>query len=196
MKYVSLFSVFIFTLSVFAQVKTEKGNTYIKLRCGLYLDPTGDLFFGYERNAPDLGSSRDYISWVYGGDANDTLNGGLTELKYVVDTGSFEILNQYYCADKNHVFIFSSLSSGGMLTLDRVIDSKTLLVLGTSPYCLDKQRVYYLGKVVEGADKRTFKPLENTEVTDLACDKDHLYRMGERMTSEEIATFQLTKCQD
>lgn len=168
-----------------------------KLRCGLYIDHTGDIYFRYLKLLNENGDRAPvYISWIYGADEADSLNGGLKEMKYVVDTSTFEILNDFYWADKYHVYEFTPMSDGGTVFLNRTIESKSLLVLGNSRYCTDSRSVYYHGKVVEGADKRSFKVLENIDVMDLACDKNHLYRMGEPMTQDEINTFQLSKCEE
>ena len=60
---------------------------YTLLDCGLYKGSNGDI--GY-RSAGIYNDNFDrrtrYITWIYGADQNDTLNGGLKEIKYVIDT--------------------------------------------------------------------------------------------------------------
>jgi hypothetical protein len=165
---------------------------YKLLKCGLYLGSNGDLGYRTEEIYNDNFDRRTrYITWIYGADQNDTLNGGLKEMKFVIDTSSFRFLSDLYWADKNNIYGFNPMSDGGTVYLSDIADRKTFVVLGGAGYAKDKTNVYYRGSVIEGADLKTFRDIKYKEISELACDKLYLYQIGRRMTDKEIKEFGL-----
>jgi hypothetical protein len=165
---------------------------YQLLKCGLYLGSNGDLGYRTEEIYNDNFDRRTrYISWIWGVVEDDSINGGLKEMKFVIDTSSFRFLNDLYWADKNNIYGFNPMSDGGTVYLSDIIDRKTFVVLGGAGYAKDKTNVYYRGSVIEGADLKTFRDIKYKGIPELACDKFNFYRIGERMAEEEIKEFGL-----
>lgn len=165
---------------------------YKLLKCGLYLGCNYSLGYRTEEIYNDNFDRRTrYINCIYGANQNDTLNGGLKEMKFVIDTSSFRFLSDLYWADKNNIYGFNPMSDGGTVYLFGIADRKTFVVLGGAGYAKDKTNAYYRGSVIEGADVKTFRDIKYKEIPELASDKFYFYRIGRRMTKEEIKEFGL-----
>jgi hypothetical protein len=165
---------------------------YKLLNCGLYLGSNGDL--GYRTEAiynENFDMQTRYLTWIYGADQTDTLNGGLKEMKFIIDTVTFQFLSFLYWADKNNIYGFNPMSDGGTAYLNDRIDRKTFNVLGDTGYAKDKTNVYYRGMVIEGADLKTFRIIEHKEIPELAYDKLYFYQNGHKMTEKEVKANKL-----
>jgi DKNYY family protein len=175
----------------FAQAIKTDTIVYKLLRCGLYKGSNGDIAYRSQEIYNDTFDKRTrYITWIYGVDQKDSLNGGLKKMKYVVDTNSFRFLSTVYWADKRNVYYFTPTSDGGTVSLCDQIDSKSIVVLGNTRYAKDKANVYYQGAVVEGADRQSFIIIDQMN-PDLARDKFNFYQAGNVMRKEEVEALQL-----
>jgi hypothetical protein len=167
---------------------------YTLLKCGLYSGDNGDL--AYQSSTlygENFGRRTRYLTWVWGADSSDSINGGLKEMKYVINTVSFQFLNNMYWADKNNIYGITATSDGGSISLKVEADRNTFIVFGESEYAKDKNNVYYHNLILQGADSKTFETIDNNEISGLAFDKKHIYRFGKPLTETEILEFNLTK---
>lgn len=161
---------------------------YRELKCGLYISANGDIAYKTEALINEEGDKTTrYASWIWGANQEDTVgNGGIMEMKDVVDTATFKFLTELYWVDKNNVYGLTPMSDGGNVFLIEAADSKTLKIFGTSDYAADRKNIYYRGNIVQGADRKTFKPVENIKKQELAWDKNNFYLMGKRISAEEF----------
>ena len=167
---------------------------YKLLKCGLYFGSNGDIAYRTEEVYNDNFDKRTrYINWVYGADITDTVNGGLKEMKYVIDTTTFKFLSVLYWADDKNIYGFTPMSDGGTVYFSDITDRKTFVVLDGSGYAKDKTNVYYRGTIIQGADLKTFKSVKHKEITELACDSLYFYQTGHRLTEKEVEEFSLKK---
>ncbi len=165
---------------------------YTLLDCGLYKGSNGDI--GYRSSAiygDNFERRTTYITRIYGVEQNDTLNGGLKEMKYVIDIASFRFLSYLYWADKINVYVLTATSEGGTVFLNKSIDRKSFKVLEGTDYAKDKKNVYYRGSILKGADLKTFRTINHKDLDELACDKLHIYRFGKRLSDKEINEWKL-----
>lgn len=158
---------------------------YKLLKCGLYRSSKGDLAY---RSAEIYNDNFDrrtrYLTWIYGAEPKDSLNGGLKEMKAVIDTASFQFLNETHWADKNHIYLLLPTSDGGSVSINKMMDRKTFKLFEGSDYAKDKNHIYYRGAEIEPVDYKTFK-IAN-EDRSVASDKNGIYQFGERLTEDEI----------
>jgi hypothetical protein len=167
---------------------------YKLLGCGLYKGSNGDIGYRSSEIYNDNFDRRTrYITWIYGADQKDTLNGGLKEMKYVIDTSSFRFLSNLYWADKNNIYGFTPTSDGGTIFLNTLADKKSFRAFEATEYAKDKNSVYYHNSIIEGADPKTFEVINHKDISELACDKLYIYRFGERLTDKEINEWKLEK---
>jgi hypothetical protein len=166
---------------------------YRLLKCGLYEGSNGDL--GYQSESivnENFNRGTRYITWIYGADQNDTIDGGLKEMKYVIDTASFQFLSYMYWADKNNIYGFTPMSDGGTISLKLEADKKSFIVFENTEYAKDKKNVYYHNSILKEADSKTFKTINNKETPGLAFDKNYIYMFGERLTEKDIEELKLS----
>lgn len=173
---------------------TKDTVVYRRLKCGLYLSSNGDLGYRSQEIYNENYDRRTrYITSVWDADKSDTLNGGLKEMKFVIDTSSFRFLSDLYWSDKNNVYGFTPMSDGGTVHLKTTADKKTFVALKNTEYAKDKRYVYYRHSILEGADPKTFQLIDNKDISGLACDKLYFYQFGERLTDKEINEYKLGK---
>lgn len=163
-----------------------------RLKCGLYLSSKGDIGYRTEEEYIDNFDRRTrYITWIYGGEENDTINAGMKEMKHVIDTSSFRFLSFLYWSDKNNIYGFNPMSDGGTVYLNEKIDRRTFVVLGDAGYARDKRNIYYRGMIIKGAELKSFRIIKRKGIPELARDKNYFYQAGERMTVEEVKELNL-----
>lgn len=166
---------------------------YKSLKCGLYKSLKGDIAFRAEyyfgENLDTIGAR--YINWIYNADPNDTINGGLKEMKYVIDIATFKFLNLLYWADKNYVYGFTPMSDGGTVYFNDKADRKTFVVFGESGYAKDKNNIYYRSDIIDGADVKTFKVINDKDIPELARDRSYFYITGKRLDKKEMEDYKL-----
>ncbi len=167
--------------------QVDDTEIYCPLKCGLYINQKGDLAFKTEALINEKGDRRTrYINWIYGVDRNDTLNGGLVEMKFVIDTSTFKFLNGVYWRDQNNIYILNPMSDGGTISMITEIDPATFKILGNSWYAKDKKKVYFKSSIVENADLKSFKPILQKGFEFYAFDKQSYYFYGEKMSDEKV----------
>ncbi len=104
----------------------------------------------------------------------------------VIDTSTFQIMGAYYFKDKNHIYDFSSMSDGGSININWNADVKTFRVLESGIHAKDKNYCYYRGRIIKGADLKTFKVLDTSYSFHTAYDKRNYYDREIKMSLEEI----------
>lgn len=77
------------------------------------------------------------------------------------DPASFKIANEFYFKDKNRLYYYDKPLE---------LDIESTQILGSS-YCKDKDKVYYCGKVIDGADPKSFQSLRYS----FGKDKNRVY---------------------
>ena len=160
---------------------------FTKVKCGLYINSMKDIAYQSQMIINDRGKRGiRYISWIYGIEKEDSVNGGLKEMKYVIDIKTFKFYSYAYWGDKNRVYEFTPMSDGGTVRYVENADPKTFNVFGETPYGSDKNHVYYKGEILEGADIRTFKIIMNKGIPELAKDKHTYYFSGDRISKEQL----------
>lgn len=160
---------------------------YRLMKCGLYLGSDGSIGYRTTRAVNEnFDRATAYITEMWGVRAGDSVGGGIADLKEVIDTGSFHFLNFVYWADKNHVYGYTPMLDGGTCYLNANADPASFRALGESRYAKDKNHAYYAGIIIAGADRKSFRLLDNEAIPELARDDLHYYAMGSVLTDAEI----------
>jgi hypothetical protein len=167
----------------YSQKDSVGQTTFTKLRCGLYKNDIGDIGFKTSFRLDDL-SGIDGIGFqTYGYLMDDTTTNGPHELKNIVDTNSFEILNDYYCKDKNYVYAIFYRMDGAVFNITNKIDSKSFFAFSNSSYGIDKMNIYFRADIVKEADCATFKIID--EDPNGGYDKNNYFNYGEIISIAE-----------
>jgi hypothetical protein len=180
-----LTAILIFILQItYAQKDSIEQQKFRELNCGLFKNDKGDIGFKTTFLIDDMGSRGIRFQTIcYLIDDNDTTEGGIIEFKNIIDTSSFEILNDYYCKDKNYVYAIFYTSSGATFNISKKMDSKSFLTFSKSSYGLDKQHIYFRADVVKMANRKTFKSIDDDP--NGAYDKNNYYHYGEIISLKE-----------
>lgn len=150
---------------------------YTLLKCGLYISNKGDICYKSLMARDDVHSPRqvNYIHYIWGADRQDTLNGGIREMKDVIDTATLHCLDGFYWIDKRNMYSFTPTSDGGSIKLMEKVDRASFRVLENSGYAKDKRHAFYHGIIIKGADAKSFRLLDKGE-NGLARDKKNTYQ--------------------
>lgn len=179
-------------INSFGQVKFGDTSRFYELKCGLYINSEGIV--GYQaidnsnRMMDTTGSRKAhyiYLTTVWGADKSDTINGGQKEMRYVVDTTTFRLLG-LYGIDKNHVYDINPMLDGGTIGINQYADVKTFQLVGNDFFAKDKRHCYYRGRIIEGADLKSFKVLDTSYSHFIAFDKNNFYDGEEKMSLQNI----------
>lgn len=179
------------SINAFGSVSGDTSK-FIKLACGLYINEKGTLAYKVVDNSYRMdttGHSKPldvYLTTIYYADKSDSINGGLKEMRYVVDTATFKILGSFYFKDKNHIYDFNPMSDGGTIGINWDADVKTFKVLESDFYSKDKRYCYYRGNIIEGADINSFKVLDTSYSWHIAYDKRNYYSSENKMSAADI----------
>jgi DKNYY family protein len=179
------------SINAFGSVSRDTSQ-FIKLICGLYLNDKGTLAYKAVDNSirsDTIGNEPPfyvYLTTIYDADLSDTVNGGLKEMKYVIDTATFKILGTFYFKDKNHFYDFNPMSDGGTIAVNPDIDLESFQILESEFYAKDKKRCYYRGRIIEGADLKSFKVLDTSYSLHIAYDKKSYYDCENKMKETDI----------
>jgi hypothetical protein len=174
------------SINAFGSVSRDISK-FIELACGLYINDNGTLAYKAVDNSYRMDTTGKekpfyvYLTTIYGADLSDTINGGLKEMKFVVDTATFKILGTFYFKDKNHFYDFNPMADGGTIAINPDIDIKTFQILESEFYAKDKKHCYYRGRIVEGADLKSFKVLDTSYSFHTAYDKRNYYNCENKM---------------
>ena len=167
---------------------------YKLLKCGLYKGSNGDIVLKSSRLINDFESVKTYINLMWGSITNDSINGGRTEIKNVIDVETFKFLNFSYWRDKTNIYFYIATSDGGSISLVENIDIKSFKIFGETRYAKDKLNVYYGGNIIENADPKTFKIIAKENLhSDFAYDKTNFYEFENKLTETEIKEYNLKR---
>lgn len=176
----------------FASFDITKTLHFRKLKCGLFINDSGDIGFKTQYLIDDMGNNDErYQTMAYLTDENDTLNDGIIEFKDIVDTSTFEILNDYYCKDKKYVYAIFYTSDGATFNISKKIDAKTFSVYANSSYGSDKQNIYFRTNPINKAERKSFNHIENDP--NAAFDNRNFYFFGEIISMKEAKERQYIK---
>lgn len=172
--------------------KGDSSKLFIKLKCGLYINKMGDIgFLAFDRTKNK--EIKRYLTYVYNADTLDNLNAGVKEMKYVVDTLTFKFLSKIYFKDKNHIYVFNPMEDGGTIEINWDTDLNTFTVLAGGVYAIDNKDVYYRGKRIIGADKKSFKNFTSNKLRHYAYDNFNFYSGDEKISLTEARRLGLDK---
>ncbi len=154
------------------------------MKCGLYKNDLGDIGFKTSFLLDDLGNHGIRFQ-TNGYLIDDTLRmeNVPTELRNIVDTNSFEILNAYYCKDKNYVYAIFYTSDGATFNITKKIDTKSFITYSNGCYGIDKMNIYFRTTIVEKANRATFRIID--EDPNGAYDNNNYYNFGKIISIEE-----------
>lgn len=182
----------IFSFQHCAQTDYGDQDEFKKLECGLYQNNAGDIGFKTKALTDDQGNySTIYQQHVYLVDNEEQKQQQPVALREVVDTGSFEILNLFYCKDKTHVYAIHYTSGGAVFNATKLIDRESFHAFGTSTYGTDGKKVYYRIKIMKMADQASFNSITGSE--NGAYDKKHYYLNGEILSVEDARNMGFDK---
>jgi hypothetical protein len=171
-----------------------RGDTskFVELKCGLYINSDGIIAFPAIDNSYRMDTSADskplfiYLTTIYGADPYDSINGGQKEIRFVVDTSTFKILGTFYFKDKNHIYDFNPMVDGGTIGINTDIDKNSFQILESECYGKDNKHCFYRGRLIEGADLRTFKVLDTSYSFHIAYDKNDFYDCEYKMSKTAV----------
>jgi len=178
-------------INEFGRIRWDTSK-FIRLKCGLYLNNEGIVAYktiNQSYRDEKLEDARDisiYIATIYGADPIDTIDGGQKEMRYVVDTSTFQILGTFYFRDKNHFYDFNPMSDGGTIGINNEIDSKSFRILESEFFGVDYKHCFYRGRLIEGADLKTFKVLDTSYSFHTAFDKRNFYEGANKITTADV----------
>lgn len=178
-------SVFILLIISFcACVRTK--HHWKEIPCGLFLSPKGELGFATDPSIANVNAS--------------TLKGErcanvfLTTIGYddgpllsaVVDVETFEALGSDFYKDKNNIYSYYAMCSGGYLTIFGDA-SKEFRLIG-SHYAFYNDHIFHYRRGKIKADPNSFKAHGP-----LAKDKDNYFEFGERTTLKKLKEGGITQ---
>jgi len=171
-----------------------RGDTsrFVPLKCGLYINREGVIGYRTTVSTRPTGTTADsiplyiYLTTVFDADPSDSINGGQKEMRLVVDTSTLEMLGHFYFKDKNHVYDFNQTHDGGTIGINTVIDKNSFQILESEFYGKDNKHCFYWGRLIAGADVKTFRVLDTSYSHYIAWDKNNFYYGENRMTKKEI----------
>ena len=113
-----------------------------------------ETFTVYQNISTELGFARDKNHIFFDGRMTD------------IDTSSFEIISDRYFKDKDYVYF--AKNNRGKYSLEKMpYDPKTFKIFATGSngddYIIDKNGVYYAGKIIPGVDPNTFSTLSSPQ---------------------------------
>ena len=166
---------------------------YKLLKCGLYEGNNKDIAFKSARLKSDFESEKSFISSIWGVNKKDSINGGIVEMKNVIDTKSFKFLNYSYWKDKKNVYYYFANSDGGSVSIVDFADSRTIQIFDDTRYAKDNVNVYYSGIKINNADTKTFKIFKNGVHSDFGFDKLNFYESERVLTENEVKEYKLKR---
>ena len=78
------------------------------------------------------------------------------------------------------------MMDGGTIAINPDIDLKTFQILESEFYAKDKKNCYYRGRIIEGADLKSFKVLDKFYSFHTAYDKRNYYDCENKMELTDI----------
>ncbi len=154
-----------------------------ELRCGLYLNATGELGFSTEseiafvpQNELDPERCPNVFITTFG-DYDDS-----TQLKELIDTATFEALGADFYKDKNRIYSHYAMCDGGYFRIFSE-DTTSFKVLGNS-YAKFKSKIYHFRNGELNADPESFRACE--EIGPIAKDKNGYFSFYERISEEQL----------
>lgn len=181
---------FIISHTSFTQNNSIDNNDFVKLECGLYKSNSGEIGFKTLFLIDDKGTqniryqSKGYI-------IDQKSNDFLVNLKDVIDIASFEILNDYYCKDKNYIYAIFYTSDGAIFNITKKINPSDFKTIANSCYGIDNKKVYFRTEILKKANLKTFEVIENK--SNFAFDKNNYYHDGQIITAKEAKEFGIYK---
>ncbi len=176
----------------YAQTNNQEQGEFKKLECGLYQNKAGDIGFKTKALTDDQGNHRTiYQQHAYLIDESEQGQQQPVALREVVDTSSFEILNPFYCKDKNYVYAIHYTSGGAVFNATKLITPESFHAFRNSTYGTDGKNVYYRIKIMKMADHASFNSMTGSE--NGAYDKKNYYLNGEILSPEDARNMGFDK---
>lgn len=161
---------------------TQTSSDWKKLKCGLFINPEGELGFASDPeivNIPssELKSERCPNAFITNIGSNHQL-----KLKAVIDTCTFERMSAEYFKDKSNIYQYYAMCEGGYLTIF-ANDTATFKLLG-SCYAIYENKIYHARNGLMDADTESFKT--SLEIGPAAKDKNGFFAFDERVSEEQL----------
>src|SRR5687768_15815408 len=120
-------------------IDKDDSATFYPLKYDLYINKKGEIAYrAFDQTVP--GDVRDvFLRYV---NNFDTVNHQRREIEFVVDTASFEPLDDLYYRDKRFAYYHFPMMDGGFFDIIREADPKTLKVFGESWYAKDRRHIF------------------------------------------------------
>lgn len=163
-------------------------SKYHFLKNNLFIDDSGNIAYrAYDQTVP--GDIRnDFITAIY-------LDTGKTQLRFVIDTATFEHLGELYYRDKKHVYYHFPMMDGGTFYIILEANRKSFEVFGKSWYAKDKHYIFCRGSILENADYKTFTILplisKGDTVRWLGKDKNHVYDSNDTLDQQTLRDWDI-----
>ncbi len=168
-------------------------SSFILFRCGLYFNQFGVLAFkSFGAVEAEFYVGKGYtqtpifLTTIYGANMKDTTGYHEEQMNKIIDTASFIKIGPEYFKDKNNIYLFTPMSDGGHFSLFKKADHNSFVCLDSTFYGKDKNHCFYRGRIIEGADPKTFKVLDAKKTYNNAFDKNYFYHGTEKLTKQEI----------
>lgn len=192
MKTIAVICLALCTFQLQRQVAPGQTVSFKKLKCGLYVNSTGDIGFKSSALVDDQGNRKTvYQTHVWLMEDNEEHPEQPVPLKQVADTATFQILNTFYAKDQNYLYAIFYTSSGAVFNVTKQVDTDAFKALGKSCYGATSQHIYYRTDVMKMADASTFRVIKGTE--NAALDKNNYYLNGEILSAEDALAMGFKK---
>lgn len=173
---------------------SEDSAAFYPLKNDLYINKFGEVAYrAFDQTVPE-DIQEIFLQYVNNFDTLK-LEGQKKEIRFVVDTGSFEFLGDLYYRDKRYAYYHFPTMDGGFFSIIWGADLKTLRVVDESWYAKDKFHIYCRGRILEHANYKTFTiiPLvsEGDTVRWLGKDKYNFYDSHEILDKRTIKDWNL-----
>ncbi|MDF2516578.1 MAG: hypothetical protein K0R59_1874 [Sphingobacterium sp.] len=107
-------------------------------------------------------------------------------LNAIIDTSTFQKLNNAFYKDKKHIYRYYAMAYGGSFSTFEEADHATFVALGDC-YAKDKRHIYENRRgILDHVDYKTFK-VKSTVVGCFAKDKNGYLSWDDRITGEDLA---------
>ena len=173
---------------------SDDSSTFYPLKNDLYINKFGEVAYrAYDKTVPE-DIRYQFLLFVNNFDTTKFYD-QQKEIRYVVDTATFEFLGDLYYLDKRYAYYHFPTMDGGFFSIIWGADMKTFHILGASWYAKDKFHIYSRGNILEPADYRTFTvfPLlsNGDTVRWLGKDKYNFYDGNEILDKRTIKEWNL-----
>lgn len=164
--------------------KALKAEGWKKLKCGLFINKSGDIGMQDFRAVDGGRGTTTYYITRFGFNDGETL-------KSVIDTATFRKIGDTFYKDKNHIYHFYGMAYGGQFYIFNEADYATFTIIGDC-YAKDKNHIYERRSgIMNSADHSTFRTAEDCGC--FAKDRNGYYSFEDKIKKEYLAEPEIKK---